>query len=56
MMIRIWQDFDVHSRNTWGMWFGTISHDGNIIDIVGPYNSAIECYDKLKLLYNNEKA
>lgn len=46
-MIRVWQDFDENSRATWGRWFGSLSRDGHVVLIVGPFLTETECRQAL---------
>ncbi len=49
-MIRIWQDFDENCRATWGQWFGTLSFNGHVVKIIGPFLTEQECRDNLQHL------
>lgn len=46
-MIRTWQDYDENCRTTWGMWFGSLSNNGHVVMIVGPFDTKEECISKL---------
>lgn len=47
-MRRMWQDFDENCRPMWGKWFGSLSENGHIVRIVGPYETQIEVLAELQ--------
>ena len=46
-MVRTWQDFDENCRATWGMWFASISFDGHVQRIVGPFKTEREAIEAI---------